>query len=64
MLVNFTTGYLEAAALSNVERETAVTTLFTIFSRVGFPREILSDRGANFMSVVFKQLWEMCGVKH
>uniref|UniRef100_K7EXE6 Gypsy retrotransposon integrase-like protein 1 n=1 Tax=Pelodiscus sinensis TaxID=13735 RepID=K7EXE6_PELSI len=64
VVVDFATRYPEAVALSNVEAETVATALFTVFSRVGFPREVLSDRGSNFMSVVFRQLWELCGVKH
>ncbi|XP_065438558.1 uncharacterized protein LOC135981218 [Chrysemys picta bellii] len=64
VLVDFATRYPEAVALANIEAETVAVALFSIFSRVGFPKEILSDRGSNFMSVVFKQLWELCGVKH
>lgn len=45
----------EAPVLSDIEAETVATARFIIFSRLGFPREILLDRGANFMSEVFKK---------
>ncbi|KAG6924942.1 hypothetical protein G0U57_016049, partial [Chelydra serpentina] len=64
VLVDFATRYPEAVALAHIEAEIVATALFSIFSRVGFPKEILSDRGSNFMSVVYKQLWELCGAKH
>ncbi|CAM5119864.1 unnamed protein product [Eretmochelys imbricata] len=63
IVVEFATRYPEAVALTNVEAETVAKTLLTIFSRVGFPKEILSDRGENFMSQLFNELWKLCGVK-
>lgn len=33
--------------------------LLKVFSWVGFPKEILTDQGTNFMSTVLKALWEM-----
>ncbi|XP_065426955.1 uncharacterized protein LOC135976185 [Chrysemys picta bellii] len=63
VVVDFATRYPEAIALSNIEAETVARALLTIFSRVGFPKEILSDRGANFMSQLFNELWKVCGVK-
>ena len=37
--------------------------LLGVFSRVGFPREVLTDQGTNFMSLTFKQMWDLLGVK-
>ncbi|CAM4530866.1 unnamed protein product [Caretta caretta] len=60
VMVDFSTRYPEVAALSNIEAETAARALLTIFSRVGFPKEILSDRGANFIADIqraMKGVW-------
>ena len=33
------------------------------FSSVGFPREILTDRGTNFMSTLLKQVYQLLGIR-
>lgn len=60
--MDFTTRYPEAVAMSNTEAETVAKVLFTVFSTVGFPKEILSDCGSNLMSPLFSKLWKMCGL--
>ncbi|KAJ1135233.1 hypothetical protein NDU88_001677 [Pleurodeles waltl] len=35
-----------------------------IFIRVEFPKEIVSDRGTNFMSAYMKSMWDACGVTY
>ncbi|XP_040182571.1 uncharacterized protein LOC120915831 [Rana temporaria] len=62
-VVDYATRYPEAVALSNIEAETVAEALVRIFSRVGFPREILSDQGTQFTATVTQQLWQSCGVK-
>ena len=39
-----------------METETIAKTLLGIFSRVGFPKEILSDNGPQFVSSVMKEV--------
>lgn len=34
-----------------------------LFSRFGYPLEILSDRGANFLSKVLQELYKLCNIK-
>ncbi|KAJ1142020.1 hypothetical protein NDU88_008348 [Pleurodeles waltl] len=38
--------------------------LIGIFTRVGFPKEVVSDRGTNFMSAYLKHMWNECGVNY
>ncbi|KYO26028.1 hypothetical protein Y1Q_0003794 [Alligator mississippiensis] len=38
--------------------------LIKVFCQLGFPSEILTDRGGNFMAEVMKCLWDCCGVEH
>lgn len=37
--------------------------LIEIFSRVGFPKEILSDQGTHFMSSIVSELCKMLNVR-
>ncbi|CAM5130792.1 unnamed protein product [Natator depressus] len=64
VVVDFATRYPEAVALSSIEADTVADALLTIFSRVGFPKEVLTDQGSNFMSALLWCLWEKCGVRH
>ncbi|XP_068111085.1 uncharacterized protein [Hyperolius riggenbachi] len=49
-VVDYATRYPEAAALSSLRADKVADALLGIFSRVGFPAEILSDQGPQFMS--------------
>lgn len=55
-MVDSPTRYPEATALSNIEDETVATPLTTIFSRVDFPREILSNCGFKFHISSFQKI--------
>ena len=44
-LVDYATRYPEAVALSSIETEAVAEALVSIFSRVGVPKEILTDMG-------------------
>lgn len=37
--------------------------LIQLFSRVGFPREIVTDQGTNFMSELLKQVYKLLGIR-
>ncbi|CAM4708603.1 unnamed protein product [Lepidochelys olivacea] len=63
-VVDFATRYPEAVPLASIEADTVADALLTIFSRVGFPKEVLTDQGSNFMSALLRCLWEKCGVRH
>jgi len=49
-MVDYATWYPETTALKSVDTETVAEALFTMFSRVRFPEEVLSDQGSQFMS--------------
>ena len=44
-IVDFATMYPEAVTLPRIETERVAEALLDVFSRVGFPTEILSDKG-------------------
>uniref|UniRef100_A0A8C5PG58 Gypsy retrotransposon integrase-like protein 1 n=1 Tax=Leptobrachium leishanense TaxID=445787 RepID=A0A8C5PG58_9ANUR len=62
-VVDYATRYPEAVSLRDIHAETVAGALLQIFSRVGFPQEILSDQGTQFTAEVTQQLWRLCGIK-
>ncbi|KYO32884.1 hypothetical protein Y1Q_0022615 [Alligator mississippiensis] len=63
-LVDFGPRYPEAIALTCTEAPIVAEALTQIFFKLGFPSEILTDRGGNFLAEVMKCLWGCCGAKH
>ena len=62
-IVDYATRYPEAIALSSAVASRVAKELVTIFSRVGIPSEILSDQGANFMSILLQELYHLLHIK-
>ena len=58
------TRFPEAIPLRNIRAKTVVKALLKYFTTMGFPREIQSDRGSNFMSGHFEQALEQLGILH
>ncbi|KAM7300391.1 uncharacterized protein ISCGN_020955 [Ixodes scapularis] len=54
-MVDFATRYPDAIALPSIETEKVAQALLEMFSRVGFPREIITDRGRSFLSGLMKE---------
>ena len=63
-VVDYATRYPEAVPLPTIETERVAEALLEIFSRVGFPSEILSDMGSNFTSGLMKEVTRLISVKH
>ncbi|XP_064479202.1 uncharacterized protein LOC135392418 [Ornithodoros turicata] len=61
-LVDYATRYPDAVALPSIETERVAEGMVTMFSRIGIPREILSDRGSNFTSDVMKEVSRLLSV--
>jgi len=59
-MVDYATRYPEAVALKDIIAETVAEALVNMFSRVGVPRELLSDQGGQFMSGVMKVDFFQC----
>ena len=56
VIVDHATRFPEAIPLRNIEASTIADEMIKFFSRVGIPREILTDQGTNFTSALFTQL--------
>ena len=63
VLCDYGTRYPEAVPLRTTDAETIAEELITIFSRVGIPREILTDQGTNFQSQLLRELYRMLHIE-
>lgn len=50
VIVDYATRYPEALPLRNISAKRVVDVLFSLISRVGIPKEILTDQGTAFLS--------------
>ncbi|XP_023814763.2 uncharacterized protein LOC111947970 [Oryzias latipes] len=64
VITDYATKYPEVFPLKCVKAKAVAFSLVQFFSRVGFPREILTDRGTNFMSNLLKQVYQLLGVRN
>ena len=62
-VVDYTTRYPEAKALKKIDSETVAEKLVEIYSRVGIPREVLTDQGKQFTSALMKEVERLLSVK-
>ena len=62
-VVDYATRYPEAVALKKIDTETVAEALVGIFSRVGVPKEIISDCGTQFTSDVMKEVARLLSLK-
>ena len=63
-MVDYATRYPEAIALPSIETERVAEALLDIFSRVGIPSEVLSDRCTEFLSNVMQEVNILLSIKH
>lgn len=57
--IDYATRYPEAFPLPNQEAETVAEVLISMFTRVGVPKELLTDQGSNFMSDLMTQVCKL-----
>uniref|UniRef100_A0AAQ4NNT0 Integrase catalytic domain-containing protein n=1 Tax=Gasterosteus aculeatus aculeatus TaxID=481459 RepID=A0AAQ4NNT0_GASAC len=63
VLMDYATRYPEAVPLRSISAKSVAQALFQVISRVGIPKEILTDQGTSFMSRTLRELYELLGVK-
>jgi transposase InsO family protein/phosphotransferase system HPr-like phosphotransfer protein len=65
VITDYFSRWPEAVALKDQKALTTAKCLFdTVVTRHGFPRAIVSDRGANFTSKLFKYFCDKLNIKH
>mgnify|MGYP000091361383 CR=1 FL=1 len=63
VLCDYATRYPEAFPLRNTKARQVANCLIQLFSRVGIPKEVLTDQGTNFTSRSLKQVYSMLGIR-
>lgn len=63
VICDYATRYPEVFPLRSVKARQVANCLFQLFSRVGIPREILTDCGTNFLSKLLQQVYQLLGVR-
>ena len=62
-LVDYATRYPEAIPLPSIETTRVAEAMVNVFSRVGFPNEILTDQGAQFTSELMKEISRLLSIR-
>jgi len=62
-LLDYATRYPETIALPTIDTERVAEALVGMFSRVGVPREILTDQGTQFTSDLMKEVGRLLSMK-
>ena len=62
-LVDYATRYPEAVPLPGIEAERVAEALFNMFTRLGFPSEILTDLGSQFTSEVMQVVSRLLSIR-
>ena len=63
VLVDYATRYPEAIPLKSIETEVIAEALLDMFSRLGIPKQILTDRGSQFMSGVMREVSRLLSIQ-
>ena len=62
-IVDYGSRYPDAIPLRTTSSQDVAEALLEYFSRVGLPKEILTDRGSNFTSDLMDKLYQMLGIR-
>ena len=62
-VIDYATSFIEAVPLKEITSISIAEALMSIFSRVGIPHEIISDRGPQFISDLMNEIHKLIGVK-
>ena len=63
VLIDYATRYPEAIPLKSIEAEVVAEELMVMFTRLGIPKQILTDQGTQFMSNIMKELNRLLSIK-
>ena len=62
--IDYYSSYPEAHILRQITSREVIRVLTDIFARFGFPEELVSDNGKQFVSAEFENFLKTCGIKH
>ena len=62
-MIDYATKYAEAIAIPRVDTITVAEALWEMWSRLGIPEKVISDRGTQFTSDVMKEIFRLLSIK-
>ena len=62
-MVDYATRYPDAVPLKNIDTETVAEALLDMYSRLGFPEEVLSDNGTQFISECMEEVSRLLSIR-
>ena len=62
-LIDYATRYAEAAAIPRWDTTTVAEALYEMWSRLGIPDTVISDRGTQFTSDLMQEIFRLLGIK-
>ena len=62
VIMDYATKWPKAFPLRNITSETIIECLIEVTSRLGVPKEVLSDNGTNFVSTMMRQFCDRTGI--
>lgn len=62
-VIDVSTRFPEAIPMKSIDSVSVAEALFSVFSRLGFPAELLSDNGSQFTSDMFKEFLRLLQIK-
>ena len=62
--IDYYSSYPEAYILKEITSREVIKVLTDIFARFGFPEELVSDNGKQFISEEFEAFLKSCGIRH
>ena len=63
VLCDYATKYPEAIPLKSIDSESIANVMVEVFSRLGIPKEIVTDQGSNFLSSLMNQLCKLLSIE-
>jgi hypothetical protein len=63
VMVDYATRFPEATPLKRIDAETVAEALWTMWSRLGIPKTVLSDQGSQFTSQCMREVHKLLAVK-
>ncbi|KAJ8035594.1 hypothetical protein HOLleu_19322 [Holothuria leucospilota] len=63
VIMDYATRYPEAIPMKSIESERIAEEFLNVFSRMGFPSEVLTDQGPQFVSNVMKEVSRLMSIK-
>lgn len=63
VIVDYASRYPEAVPMKSIEAEKVAEELLNIYTRVGFPKEVLTDQGSQFTANVTKEISRLLSIR-